>query len=177
MSIDGYTQVDTSVNLIAEIINYIQLDKKRDSEHHNQFKIYVLDISKEDSLQSGYSITIGYIMNSSKYKYVKTKYFFELNKDIILVNLIQGITCECLNQVNLQKINVQNEYKLVQKLYPNDYGIISGENSGLIANFNKNCIKISSTYYDNMNSMPFERSIYSKFPQINGKIELIKEGY
>ena len=174
MSVNGFTQIDTSMNLIGEVSSYINLEKSKGKERHNQCRVYILDVYKEDSLQRGYATSLGYIMNSSEYKYVKTKYYFKIGEDVVLVQLDKYTNEEYLKGVDLQKVTIVNEYKLVQKLFPNDLVTISYQASGLITNFNERGVKINSTFYERDDQMPFKRSKYRKFPQ-GGKIELIEE--
>ncbi len=133
----------------------------------------VLDVYREDSLQKGFSISMGYILNSSEFKYVRSKYYFTLGDDIILVHFDKNTTEKDIEPISLLRIKMINEYKLAQKLFPSEVVIVSGQHSGLIAYFNEKGISVESTYYDNDMLMPFERSVFSKF-DLKGKIEKIE---
>ncbi|MCC7333045.1 MAG: hypothetical protein IT232_10615 [Flavobacteriales bacterium] len=138
----------------------------------NQFIVYVISVYKNDSNQKGYCFTLGYIMNSYEYNTVQKDFYFNIGEEIILVGLSEEVNKEDLLHFDLQELDKTSRIKIAQKLYPQAIGGFTYQASGMI--YCKDGEKIESTYYENADQIPFNKSIHTTFPE--GNIELLKEG-
>lgn len=155
------TDKDSSRTLHFQISNFISTVKSQGNEFSNQFKVYVLYVYKNDSLDKGFNATISYIMNSYDYKDIQPKYFVETDNDIIIIKTDDLFKINNLKELNVQKITRYNEPKLVQKLFPGELGGVSYQPPSLSMRI-VNGVVVNSISYENSDEMPISKSIYAK---------------
>jgi hypothetical protein len=163
---------DTIPSALKEIKWFIGKFKSETNNFIDQFVVYVISVNKNDSNQKGFCFTLGYIMNSYEYNTVQKDYYFNLDKEIVLVGLSKEVNKEDLQEFDLQELDKISRIKIAQKLYPQVIGGYTYQPSGMI--YCKDGEEIESTYYENADEIPYIKSIHTSFPE--GTIELIKEG-
>jgi hypothetical protein len=156
--------------IIKELSSFIDTVKPH-SIGNGKYNVYVLHLFS-DSQSNKICFTIGYIMNSSNYKYIKPQYFFKLEEEFILVRYNQDLLEQNFNFTlpTYQKIGGSYTVPIVQKLFPSDLGGITGITRGLV--YCSDGINYHKVLYDNSDQIPIEKSIYASFPT-GGVIELI----
>ena len=91
----------------------------------------------------------------------------------IIVSFDNDILHDSLPDLNLQIIDDSTEFSLLNILFPNEIGVISGIFCGM--EYIRCGNNIEKIFYENSDLIPKERSIYKYFPS-NMKIQKLREG-
>jgi len=161
-----------SFDLMQEVRQFIEAIKES-SIKRGKFNVYVMYFhqNKESNAKC---VTLGYIINSYDYQYVIPKYYFKVDTEFVYVRWSDDFTLEDIRKyVDAKEINTDIDIESIQKLFPGDYGGITGASPGQIICWDNG--SYDKTFYENSDEIPFEYSIYENFPE-GAVVSLVYDG-
>ncbi len=141
----------------SSFIDTVKTDFRSQDSIHLVFVTNIYSNSKSD-----FSFTLGYILNSGDMSYIEPNYFFNIKNQIVLVRIDPLTNKTIMKELKMKKITKAEKVKILKKLFPSESGGYIGMHWGLI--YSENEQGYIKKFFHNENEIPFEKSIYNKFP-------------
>ncbi len=151
-----YSQ-DQDYNIITdfndELTDFIKMTKPDSTKYSFNYFVYVANFYSKNCF------TLGYILNTVNYSYVEPNYVHYFKDEVVVIRIDSVLG----KKLGFKKINKTEKEKIIHKLFPSESGGFSYRGKGLTYCKSNNG-RIDEKIYNNSDEIPFEKSIYRKFP-------------
>ena len=145
-----------------------------------KYMVFVANIYFSDTTNKNFCFTLGYILNSNEFLDINPQYYMDIDRDLVLIKLGNGIKPIDIDSLNLKVIKTKTEsaseeklVEIIRRLFPYELGGFSYTSDGLT--FCESNGKVYKNFYKNSDLIPKEISIWYLVPT-GYSVKLIKQG-